>query len=379
MNFKEWLILTEKIMIKDQEFRDPLLALQQIQKTHPNPENLVVTYTSIDKVGINPNTKYNTPLGIYFYPLDYVIEKKMNVPFAKDQPYINVCEFTRPHKILQMTSDVSNQREMNILPLFFPKEDVNNAIQEANKKINSKDFTLRSNYSMLWLTTLILSNYNPVQWNSIMRKCGIDGFVDNGTSTIHPYEPTQGIVFEIKSIKKIHVIDNRKPKEDSTDKIATDKMTDDQIAQILQSRRNIDISSFIVGISDKYKRAKFIVDNKPELTDDDVKTLLTFSGKDKGQIAELIAGKKKTLSPINVSSLLDYATDKDKIASILGSANINKLDAHNVYILISYADDKPKLAQIINQYHTNKTPEIQQIIDKALEPQTFEHLIIATK
>jgi len=366
MNFKNWLILTEKIMIKDQEFRDPLLALQHIQKTHPNPENLIVTYTSIDKVGINPSTKYNTPLGIYFYPLDYVIEKKMNVPFAKDQPYINVCEFTRPHKILQMISDVSNQKEMGLLPLFFPKEDVNNAIQEANKKINSKDFTLRSNYSMLWLTTLILSNYNPVQWNSIMRKCGIDGFVDNGTSTIHPYEPTQGIVFEIKSIKKIHVIDNRKPKEDSTDKIATDKMTDDQIAQILQSRRNIDISSFIVGISDKYKRAKFIVDNKPELTDDDVKTLLTFSGKDKGQIAELIAGKKKTLSPINVSSLLDYATDKDKIASILGSANINKLDAHNVYILISYADDKPKIAQIINQYHTKKTPEIKTIIDKYL-------------
>ena len=54
MNFKEWLLITEKIMIKDQEFRNPILALQHIQKIHSNPENLVVTFTKIDKVGINP-------------------------------------------------------------------------------------------------------------------------------------------------------------------------------------------------------------------------------------------------------------------------------------------------------------------------------------
>jgi len=152
MNFKNWLILNEKIMIKDQEFRDPLLALQQIQKTHPNPENLAVTYTAVDKVGLNPKNKYDTPLGIYLYPLDYVIEKKMNVPFAGDQPHINVCEFTRPHKILQMTSDVSNQRQVDILPLFFSKED----IDKANKIIGK--YELRSNYSKLWLMTKILSD-----------------------------------------------------------------------------------------------------------------------------------------------------------------------------------------------------------------------------
>ena len=86
MNFKEWLLLIEKTMLKDQEFRDPLLALKYIQKTHPNPENLAVTFTEIDKVGINPQTKHKTPLGIYLYPLNYVIERKMNVPFVKDQP-----------------------------------------------------------------------------------------------------------------------------------------------------------------------------------------------------------------------------------------------------------------------------------------------------
>jgi hypothetical protein len=357
MNFKHWLLLNEKITVKGQEFRDPLFALQYIQKNHSNPENLVVTYTAIDKVGINPKSGYNTPLGIYFYPLNYVIEMKMDVPFAKEQPYINVCEFTRPHKILQMTSDTSNQKEMGILPLFFPKEDVDNAIQEVNKKINSKDFLLKSNYSMLWLTTLVLSNFNPVQWNATMRKCGIDGFVDNGTSTIHPYEPTQGVVFEIKSLKKIHVIDNKKNQEDSTDKVATDKMTDEQIIQILQSRRNIDISAFLRGMPNKYERASLIVNNKPELTDDDVKNLLNFAGKDREQIAELIAGKKKILTSSNVRSLISAVTDKEKMASRLGSVNINKLDLYALNNLIYYSDDKEKMANIFIKYKTNLTKE----------------------
>ena len=71
MNFKSWLILSETITVKDQEFRDPLNALKHIQKTHPNPENLVVTFTAIDKVGINPKSIpqfSKSQFGISFFP-----------------------------------------------------------------------------------------------------------------------------------------------------------------------------------------------------------------------------------------------------------------------------------------------------------------------
>ena len=172
MNFKEWLTLTEKIMIKDQEFREPLLALQYIQKNNPNSENFAVTFTAIDKVGINPTSGYETPIGIYFYPLDYVVKRKMNVPFAGDQPHINVCEFKRPEKILHMTSDVSNQKGMELLNVF-PKEQVDQAIKNAG------EYEIRSNYSKFWAVTKIIANNKPTQWNVNFRKCGIDGFVDH--------------------------------------------------------------------------------------------------------------------------------------------------------------------------------------------------------
>ena len=279
MNFKEWLMLTEKIMIKDQEFRDPLLALQQIRKNHPNPENLAVTFTRIDKVGLNPQNKWKTPLGIYLYPIDYVIEKQMDVPFAGDQPHINVCEFTRPEKILHMTSDI-NQDGMKLLNVF-PKEQVDQASESVG------NYDLRSNYSMLWLVTKAIANDKPTQWNINLRKCGIDGFIDHGTGTIHINEPTQCVVFSASALKLLHSIENPRYYK-TTDKFGIDKynirkdkynikkMEDEQIIGLLKSRRNLDVYTLLQSAKDedKDKIAEIIVNNIPELTINDVGSLL---------------------------------------------------------------------------------------------------------
>ena len=463
MNFKEWLILTEKIMIKDQEFRNPLIALQHIQKTHPNPENLAVTFTRIDKVGLNPRNKWKTPLGIYLYPIDYVIGKQMDVPFAGEEPHINVCEFTRPEKILHMTSDI-NQDGMKLLNVF-PKEQVDQASESVG------NYDLRSNYSKLWLVTRKLAREKPTQWNINLRKCGIDGFIDHGTGTIHINEPTQCVVFAADNLKLLHSIDNPRYYK-TTDKFGVDKynirkdkyeikkMSDEQIIGLLQARRTLDIKNLLQDATDKDKRAELIIKYKTEISDDNIKDLfdnatykekdkraeliikykteitdynvhylldntenidkiaeliinkksnlysvveklinyardkdkiaklivekkseltdqnvsfLLFSVTDKEKLAELIINNKPELSDQNVSDLLRTATDKDKIAELLQKEtdNISKLTYDNVSSLIRYATYPPKMAQIINKYHTNKTPEIQERLDKYLQPQTI--------
>ena len=78
----------------------------------------------------------------------------------------------------------------------------------------------------------------------------------------------------------------------------------------------------------------------------------------------------------DVSYLLHYAINKEKIAGLIGTDKISKLPVNNIAYVLKYSN---KTAQIINKYHTKKTPEIQKIIDKALEPQTFEHLTIDVK
>jgi len=425
MNFKEWLLLTEKTMLKDQEFRDPLLALKYIQKTHPNPENLAVTFTEIDKVGINPQTKHKTPLGIYLYQLNYVIERKMNVPFVKDQPYINVCEFIRPEKILHMTSDKSNQDGMELLNVF-PKEQVDQAI----KNIENVEDAIRSNYSKLWLVTQILANKNPIQWNANLRKCGIVGFIDHGTGTIHMNEKTQCVVFTTSALKLLHSINNliydgtyynsyTMDQRLKTFKYDINKMSDEQIVKLLQSRRHLDLGSLLSSSNNKEKFSELIVKYKPELSDNDVKDLidsatnkdkfskliiekkpelsgrdiftLFFSSKEKDAIAELIIKKQPEIidDNDNVKYFIKYAIDQYKTAKLIIEKK-PELTNNNVKYLIKYATDKNKMAELIIKYKPelsdndvynflNPDKETDEEINKEIDKDKIAELIIEKK
>jgi hypothetical protein len=358
MNFKSWLILSETITVKDQEFRDPLNALKHIQKTHPNPENLVVTFTAIDKVGINPKSTYKTPFGVYFYPLDYVITNQMRVEFAGEQPYINVCEFARPEKILHMTSDVNIQKGLELLNVF-PKEEVDLAIQNVET-----NYKFRSNYSKLWLVTRSLSRNKPVGWNANLRKCGIDGFVDHGTGTIHENERTQGVVFTGNALKRILVIPQalftKQGESMPVRKSLPDpnKFSVEQLENILKNR-NLSDNDFLYLLSfapDQDEMVKFLINKIPELSDDYIVYLINSeNNKDKkDRMIEIIIKYKTELSDNNLFNLLNYASDKEEIARQLGPKNINKLSAKTVNHLFYYTSDKERMANILGSENINK-------------------------
>ena len=407
MNFKQWLILSETITIKDQEFRDPLNALKHIQATHPNPENLVVTFTAIDKVGINPKSKYDTPLGIYFYPLDYVIHKEMDVEFAGNQPYINVCEFTRPDKILHMTDDVNNQKGLELLNVF-PQEEVDVAMQNISNNY-MYNYMLRSDYSELWLVTREIAGKRAIDvffygvqektneavlWNTNLRKCGIDGFLDHGTGTIHRNEPTQGVVFTANSLKRILVIPQRLFTKQGESMPVRKPLPDlnriplNQIENLLKTRNlsDNDFHYLLAFAPDKDEMAKLIVQHVKELSGDNINSLLGVVS-DKQEMARLIAQHVTELNNDNVYTLLNYVSDKEEMLKILGPENINKLTDNNVskliagtdynpryrqeminfiikyktelsdanvYYLLSYASDKEKIAEILGSDNINK-------------------------
>ena len=64
---------------------------------------LLGTAESVDfKVGINPKSKYNTPNGIYSYPLTTKIYRDMSrgeLPFAQNQPYFSIFKISEGAKI----------------------------------------------------------------------------------------------------------------------------------------------------------------------------------------------------------------------------------------------------------------------------------------
>jgi hypothetical protein len=61
------------------------------------------------KIGINPNSEYNTPNGIYSYPLKEIwkkhknpVDKTLDVPFAGEQPFVYIFKPKATNKIVDL-------------------------------------------------------------------------------------------------------------------------------------------------------------------------------------------------------------------------------------------------------------------------------------
>jgi hypothetical protein len=93
------------------------------------------------------------------------------------------------------------------------------------------------------------------------------------------------------------------------------------------------------------------------------------------QIANILSKYKTNLTSLEVKTILDGTPSKNlyDIAEKLGENNISKIkyeDISKMFEPLTYdfidEDDNRKitLSKVLNQYHTNKTPEIQELINK---------------
>jgi len=55
--------------------RNPHVGAWDYVDKYKNDEDVYISFTEIDKIGINPKSKFNTPVGIYTYPLKEFSEK----------------------------------------------------------------------------------------------------------------------------------------------------------------------------------------------------------------------------------------------------------------------------------------------------------------
>lgn len=214
-------------------------------------DNLFISFTSIDKLGINPNSSYETPLGIYAYPISYVInttnttDNMNNLPFAGEEPYANIfsatgnivdldditdsnlAEYykrlthsyikikgispgssewkTTVDMIEHVIDEAPQGAKFNTPPGRFwyvarelatklystkpTKEKVPFANNAANKAIADREKNLYISFS--------------TSWNKLFRTAGFDGFVDHGNGIIHTSEPHQAVFFSKRSIQNI--------------------------------------------------------------------------------------------------------------------------------------------------------------------------------
>jgi len=218
-------------------------------------DNYFVSFTDIDKIGINPKSGYNTPTGIYTYPLvsswkNYKVDEwenykvddsnkdepnrfQIKMPFASSKPYIWVLKKKINSNILaplddhfydekSLKTDEDTLRKWSI-SVFSDKTK-----EEVEKKFDNIKTTAyetaKSNNSIskLWNLTRYMAGYYPDNfkpeensrhsstWNYILRSVlGYDGFCDStGEGLIHPSEMTQAVFFNAISFTVVARLDN---------------------------------------------------------------------------------------------------------------------------------------------------------------------------
>jgi hypothetical protein len=239
---------------------DFLYALHQ--KKRPFPTGVInhfVSFTKVDKLGINPGSMYDTPLGIYSYPVEYVLKEvprssgdMTKLPFAGDSPFLN--SFSLRGNIIDLNKmtnseaasyynkivDVLMKNADGILDWKKVADNVEKIINESSSKAKFGNIV----GGRFWYVTMkVADKYYYVRgatasvaWNSLFRGIGIDGAYDMGTGIIHTSEKTQCVVFNPRAIIDVKRSDNKW----STDSIEKGTKIGNEMKDVLRLKNSLD-------------------------------------------------------------------------------------------------------------------------------------------
>ena len=254
-------------------------------------KNLFVSFTEIDKLGINPQSKYNTPLGIYSYPAQYVyntvnLNNPMKyLPFAGESPYVNI--FSVKGNII----DINNMKYSDFTEYRLKFENLFTHygidLEELTDILDSAQYEsyVNSAGGKFWFITMRIavlltktpswnSKNSSVSWTKLFKILGIDGVVDTGTGIIHPQEPSQAVFFNMKAIVNNQRYYNKySPKYVKTKtqfgqtQIQLKQQVNQEVKNILSHENNENQLLDFVNDPDTFKNVKLSLIPKNVLTD----------------------------------------------------------------------------------------------------------------
>lgn len=205
--------------------------------------NSFVSFTQIGKLGINPKSPYETPIGIYAYDSQYV--KSMtegglpmsSLPFAGNSKYANIFSIRGNVVYLNNMSKADLKKyATKIVDIFATEMGAKKKTEEWEYYTNyAKDLIDRIDKSigqpnglLFWYYTMDITSAligdmadlkdgspnwkgtkHPIAWTKLFLKLKIDGFVDSGDGIIHPNEPRQSVFFSRRVVDKNKLVYNK--------------------------------------------------------------------------------------------------------------------------------------------------------------------------
>ena len=188
-----------------------------------------VTFTKVPELSLNPVNEYNTPTGIYGYPLDM---NKLS-EFATERPYAIVFRPRKGVRLLDLQNYSEQDFEIDVAKLqaAYPKMPISGYVKEA--KTYAKD---KTDSGYIWYVTYKLSreladrkeakrgettNTLPAstyhdraivvagsnEWTRVFRDVlGYQGVSDNGSGIIHDNEPFQAVFWDASVVEAVDLV-----------------------------------------------------------------------------------------------------------------------------------------------------------------------------
>lgn len=208
-----------------------------------------VRMSAIPKLGINPSSRYDTPIGIYFYPADYYInikQKRAALPFVDKENYIQIVKMSGNIFDLDMDAVKYGKYVSNLfnqIPTLInkfkiaqfadqtPTEELQDEMAKwvthaPTNAIKNSLYGGRFWYILFelaaWLEENSASTRKPktpgtestqasrvsVVWNKLLNVLGFDTVIDRGDGIIHDNEENQGFALDSQSLKLVKIFKN---------------------------------------------------------------------------------------------------------------------------------------------------------------------------
>lgn len=186
--------------------------------------NLYVSFSYLPKIGINPESGFDTPIGVYAYPLDFVFKNLGDtkfiqgaVPFAGNRMYLHILQAIGNGLDLNTVDDALIIKTSDTLEKVYSQfsDKIVAALGKAAQSANTPP--RRWWYFTHNVASALINDHESqrtmVAWNKILRVLGYDYIVDHGNGIIHGNEPTQAVFLSPKGYKEIDIITNRDSKQ----------------------------------------------------------------------------------------------------------------------------------------------------------------------
>lgn len=196
-------------------------TLQEIVKKYSSNPDTYISFRVTDKIGINPNNKYDTPIGVYCYnvalssrenfPFPYLGGRKKGEPtyvyvvkpktgavkldlesytgeeYVRDLEKLVKARYISPSDLEHKKKFISESEEIDYDELERMLNDVGSvgSVKSPSGRIGR----------LLWNTVKGVST-STANWNMILRRLGYHYVVDSGRGIIHENEPQQTIFLD---------------------------------------------------------------------------------------------------------------------------------------------------------------------------------------